>query len=87
MFYYTLLRFGFASIILTDEYSTRLDYCQFLLVMQTNYTLRYVADHRQGFSRDAVKRYLEGDNVTARLVWENVRDQVVQNVVCLVFGL
>ncbi len=57
---------------------TRLDYCQFLLVSQTNYTLTYFADHSQGFSHDAVKRYLEKDKLTARMVWENVRGQVVR---------
>src|SRR5258708_9141227 len=58
---------------------TRLDYCQFLLVSQTNYTLTYFADHSQGFSHDAVKRYLEEDKLTARMVWENVRGQVVRS--------
>ncbi len=58
---------------------TRLDYCQFLLVSQTNYTLTYFADHGPGFSHDAVKRYLEKDKLTARMVWENVRSQVVQS--------
>ena len=58
---------------------TRLDYCQFLLVSQTNYTLTYFAEHRPGFSHDAVKRYLEEDKLTARLVWENVRGQVVRS--------
>lgn len=56
---------------------TRLDYCQFLLVSQTNYTLTYFADHRPGFSHDAVKRYLEADKLTGRMVWESVRGQVV----------
>ena len=58
---------------------TRLDYCQFLLVSQTNYTLTYFADHRPGFSHDAVKRYLEEDKLTARMVWEQVRGQVVSS--------
>lgn len=58
---------------------TRLDYCQFLLVSQTNYTLTYFADHSQGFSHDGVKRYLEGEKITARLVWENVKSQVVSS--------
>src|SRR5258708_32634600 len=55
---------------------TRLDYCQFLLVSQTNYTLTYFADHGPGFSHDAVNRYLEEDKLTARLVRENVSSQV-----------
>src|SRR5579859_366097 len=58
---------------------TRLDYCQFLLVSQTNYTLTYFADHSQGFSHDAVKRYLEEDKLTARMVWEQVRGQVIES--------
>jgi hypothetical protein len=58
---------------------TRLDYCQFLLVSQTNYTLTYFAEHSPGFSHDAVKRYLEADKLTARLVWEQVRGQVVRS--------
>src|SRR5215212_10590695 len=56
---------------------TRLDYCQFLLVSQTNYTMTYFAEHSAGFSHDAVKRYLERDKLTARMVWEAVRGQVV----------
>lgn len=58
---------------------TRLDYCQFLLVSQTNYTLTYFADHSPGFSHDAVKRYLEEEKLTARMVWESVRGQVVKS--------
>jgi hypothetical protein len=58
---------------------TRLDYCQFLLVSQTNYTLTYFAEHSPGFSHDAVKRYLEEDKLTARMVWEQVRGQVVSS--------
>ncbi len=58
---------------------TRLDYCQFLLVSQTNYTLTYFAEHSPGFSHDAVKRYLEEDKLTARIVGENVRGQVVRS--------
>lgn len=58
---------------------TRLDYCQFLLVSQTNYTLTYFAEHRPGFSHDAVKRYLEEEKLTARMVWEQVRGQVVRS--------
>jgi hypothetical protein len=58
---------------------TRLDYCQFLLVSQTNYTLTYFADHSPGFSHDAVKRYLEEEKLTARMVWESVRGQIVRS--------
>lgn len=56
---------------------TRLDYCQFLLGSQINYTLTNFADHSEHFSHDAINRYLAGDRIPPRLVWENVRDQVV----------
>jgi hypothetical protein len=56
---------------------TRLDYCQYLLVSQINYTLTYFADHCEQFSHDAINRYLCGERVTPRLIWENVRGQVL----------
>jgi hypothetical protein len=57
---------------------TRLDYCQYLLSTQINYTLTNFAEHSTQFSHDAVNRYLAGDQITPRLVWENVQAQVVQ---------
>jgi hypothetical protein len=57
---------------------TRLDYCQYLLVSQVNYTLTNFAEHTEKFSHDAVNGYLAGDQITPRLVWENVRGQVIQ---------
>lgn len=57
---------------------TRLDYCQFLLVTQINYTLTYFAEHTEHISHDAVNRYLEREKVTARLTWENVKGEVVR---------
>jgi Transposase DDE domain len=56
---------------------TRLDYCQYLLVSQLNYTLTNLADHCEQCSHDALNRYLRGERITPRLVWENVRGQVV----------
>lgn len=59
------------------ERVTRLDYCQYLLVSQINYTLTNYADHTQKFSHDMANRYLAGDEIRPRLAWENVREQVV----------
>jgi hypothetical protein len=56
---------------------TRLDYCQYLLVSQINYTLTNFADHCEKFSHDAINRYLRGERITPRLVWEHVRGQGV----------
>ncbi len=57
---------------------TRLDYCQYLLVSQINYTLTNFADHSEQFSHDAINRYLRGERLTPRLVWDNVESQIVR---------
>jgi len=56
---------------------TRLDYCQYLLVSQINDTLTHFADHWAQYSHDAINRYLRGEQITPRLVWENVKGQIV----------
>ena len=57
---------------------TRLDYCQYLICTQINYTLTYFADHTEQFTHDAINRYLASDRVTPRLVWDNVKSKLVQ---------
>jgi hypothetical protein len=42
---------------------TRLDYCQYLLVSQINYTLTNFADHSEKFSHDALNRFLDGEKL------------------------
>ncbi len=59
---------------------TRLDYCQYLLVSQINYTLTNFADHGEQFSHDAVNRYRRQERITPRLIWDNVRSHVVPTV-------
>lgn len=56
---------------------TRRDYCQFLIASQINYTATHLAAHTTAFSHDAVTRYLTGDRVTPRVVWERVRAELV----------
>jgi len=60
------------------ERVTRIDYCQYLLASQINYTLTNFADHAEKFSHDAANRYLAGDEIRPRLVWENVKGLVHQ---------
>jgi hypothetical protein len=59
------------------ETVTRLAYCQYLLVSQINYTLTNFADHCDTFSHDAINRYLRGERITPRLIWDNVRGEIV----------
>lgn len=56
---------------------TRLDYCQYLLLSQINYTLTNFAEHSDDFSHDAVNRYLGREKLTPRLIWDNVQRQIV----------
>ncbi|NJN21611.1 MAG: transposase, partial [Leptolyngbya sp. RL_3_1] len=57
---------------------SRLDYCQYLLVSQINYTLTNFADHCERFSHDQINRYLAGEKITPRLIWQNVAGQVIE---------
>ncbi len=61
------------------ERVTRLDYCQYLLVSQINYTLTNYAEHTKQFSHDMANRYLAEDEIRPRLVWENVQEQVIRS--------
>ncbi len=56
---------------------TRLDYYQYLLVSQINYTITNYADHKQSqMSHDAINGYLRRDRLTSRLLWEHARAQI-----------
>jgi hypothetical protein len=48
-----------------------------LLSSQINYTLTYFADHVDEWSHDMITRYLRGDRIPPRLVWENVQPDVM----------
>src|SRR3954452_19984473 len=52
---------------------TKLDYCQYLLSSQINYTLTNMADHLQKWSHDTINRYLKGEKLTPRLLFEQVQ--------------
>jgi len=54
-----------------------LEYCQFFLSTQINYTLTYFADHVKTFSHDRINRYLRGEHLRPHRVWENVKDHIV----------
>ena len=56
---------------------TRLDYCQYLLVSQINYTLTNFAAHTDKFSHDTVNRFLRDEKLTPKLVWDNIKEQIV----------
>jgi hypothetical protein len=51
---------------------TLLDYCQYLPSSPINYTVTNLADHLEGVSHDPINRYLGGEKLTPRLLWDNV---------------
>jgi hypothetical protein len=52
---------------------TKLDYCQYLLSSQVNYTLTNLAEHLKSFSHDTINRYLKGEKLSPRLLFEQVQ--------------
>lgn len=52
---------------------SRLDYCQYLLSTQVNYTITNFANHTEKIGHDSINRYLGREKLTPRLVWELVK--------------
>ncbi|NDJ25582.1 transposase, partial [Nostoc sp. B(2019)] len=52
---------------------TKLNYCQYLLSSQINYTLTNLAEHLERISHDKINRYLKNEKLTPRLLWDNVK--------------
>ena len=55
---------------------TKLNYCQYLLSSQTNYTITNLAEHLEAISHDKINRYLLSEKLTPRLLWDNVKDVI-----------
>lgn len=58
------------------ERFTRLDYGQFLISSQINYSITHFAEHAKKWSHDTINRYLKGEKITPRFVWEKVQSQI-----------
>jgi len=55
---------------------TKLNYCQYLLSSQINYTMTNLAEHLETISHDAINYYLKREKLTSRLLWDNVKEVV-----------
>ena len=55
----------------------RLDYGQFLLSSQINYTQTYLADHHDRIGHDAVNRWMKSERFTSGLLWEHAKAQII----------
>ena len=58
---------------MTGEKYQQLDYCQYLLSSQINYTITNLADHIQTFSHDKINRYLKQEKFTPNLIWNTLK--------------
>ena len=58
---------------------SRVNYCQYLLSSQINYTLTNFADHVDGLSHDEVNRYLLENKLSPRLLWEHVSEDIAMS--------
>lgn len=58
---------------------SKMDYCQFLLSSQVNYTLTHLADHLEQFSHDTMNRYLGEARMRPRHLWEKVQSLLEQH--------
>lgn len=56
-----------------------LDYCQYLLSSQNNYTITNLAKHIQTISHDRINRYLNQQKLTPRLLWNNVAKEIISS--------
>jgi len=54
----------------------QLDYCQYLLSSQTNYTLTNLSKHLQDFSHDTINRYLKKEKFTPTSLWQNLKKDI-----------
>ncbi|MBW4567217.1 MAG: transposase [Tolypothrix carrinoi HA7290-LM1] len=59
---------------------TKLNYCQYLLSSQINYTITNLAEHLEQISHDKINRYLKNEKLTPRILWDNVKDLIETSV-------
>ncbi len=61
---------------INNERFTILDYCQYLISSQINYTFTNLAEHLQKWSDDTIRRRLNKERITGRIVWESVKNHI-----------
>lgn len=59
--------------------TTRIEYCQYLLSSQPNYTITNFADHVEGLSRDEIRRHLTRAKLSPRLIWEYNKGEIIMS--------
>lgn len=54
-----------------------IQYCQYLISSQKNYTLTNLANHLKKVSHDTINRYLKSIDLGAEILWKNVQEEIV----------
>lgn len=54
----------------------KLNYCQYLLSSQNNYTLTNFAESLKKISHDQINRYLKTAKITPSTLWSNVKNDI-----------
>lgn len=52
---------------------SRLDYGQYLLSSQINYTQTYMSGHHENISHDAINRWMRSERISSSELWEHAR--------------
>jgi hypothetical protein len=55
------------------EKVSKLDYCQYLLSSQINYTITNFANHTEKFNHDAINRYLRKEKIKPAQLKEKIK--------------
>jgi len=55
-------------------------YQQFLVSSQINYTCTYLSEHFEGLDENSIYRFLSGNKLTPRMVWEKARESLILSV-------
>ena len=64
----------------------RLDYCQYLLNSQINYTITNLAEHIETWSHDTINNYLKKEKLTPSLLWNTVKNLInLDEEGCIIF--
>lgn len=54
----------------------KLDYCQYLLSSQNNYTITNLAENLPKISHAQINRYLKNEKITPKTLWLNVKEYI-----------
>lgn len=62
---------------MTNKKCDRLDYCQYLLNSQINYTITNLAEHLESVSHDSINNYLKTEKLTPNLLWKTIKNLII----------